>query len=138
MRKILLSTFVLFSITLNAQVIEDDTSSIIESETKSALKILQGVRNLNTGNYDLKYHRLELTVDPSVAFVSGDVTSHFEAKENLSEITFELSNNMVVSQILQRGNPLTFIQNADDEIVITLPQVQNVGVLDSLTISYSS
>ena len=137
MRKILLSTFVLFSITLNAQVIEDDTSSIIESETKSALKILQGVRNLNTGNYDLKYHRLELTVDPSVAFVSGDVTSHFEAKENLSEITFELSNNMVVSQILQRGNPLTFIQNADDEIVITLPQVQNVGVLDSLTISYS-
>ncbi len=138
MNKVLFLVFVLLSVITNAQIIIDnDHASIVESETKSALKIIQGTRNLNTGNYDLKYHRLEFTVDPSVAFISGDVTSYFVAKEDLNEITFELSNNMIVSQVLQRGNPLTFLQNNDDEVVITLPQIQNTGVLDSLTISYS-
>ena len=137
MKKIFLFTAVLFSVVLNAQFVQDELPSIIEAETKAALNSTQVARNLNTGNYDLKYHRLELTVDPSVAFISGDVTSHFVAKENLSEITFELSDNMVVSEVLQRGNTLSFVQNADDEVVISLPQVQNLGVLDSLTIRYS-
>lgn len=137
MRKAILFAFVMFSTFIYAQEITDDFSSIIESETKSALNIFQGERNLNTGNYDLKYHRLEFDIDPNVAFITGDVTSYFVAKENLNEITFELSDNMVVSQVLQRGNSLAFVQNSDDEVVITLPQVQNIGVLDSLSISYS-
>ncbi|MBV1922648.1 MAG: T9SS type A sorting domain-containing protein, partial [Flavobacteriaceae bacterium] len=94
-------------------------------------------RNLNTGNYDLKYHRLEFEIDPSVALITGDVTSYFIAKVNLDEITFELSDNMIVSEVKQRGNNLTYVQNSDDEVVITFPQTQNIGVLDSLTISYS-
>lgn len=137
MKKILLSVLFIFSLFLNAQIAQDDQASIVESETKAALKSMQGTKNLNTGNYDLTYHRLEFTVDPNVAFISGDVTSYFIAKENLNEITFELSDNMAVSQVLQRGSSLSFVQNSGDEIVITLPVVQNMGVLDSLTISYS-
>jgi len=114
-----------------------DFETIVEAETKAALNRVNFVKNLNTGNYDLKYHRLELDINPNVAFISGDVTSYFEAKENLNQITFELDQTLTVSQVLQRGNPLTFAQNANDEVIITLPQVQNAGVLDSLTISYS-
>lgn len=55
----------------------------------------------------------------------------------MSQITFDLADNMVVSQVLQRGNPLTYSQNSNDELVINLPVTQNTGVLDSLTISYS-
>ena len=62
-----------------------DFDSVVEAETKAALNRVNFVRNLNTGNYDLKYHRLEFEVDPNVAFVSGEVTSYFEAKENLSQ-----------------------------------------------------
>ena len=93
--------------------------------------------NVNTGIYDVKYHRLEFTVDPSVAFIAGAVTTYFEAKSNLNQITFDLANNMTVSQVSQRGNSLSFIQNTNDELVITLASTQNTGVLDSLTISYS-
>lgn len=133
MKKILLISLLFISFTLFAQVEKD----IIEAEAKSAMKMMNTSRNPNTGDYDLKYHRLEFNLDPSVAFISGDVTSYFEAKENITEVTFELTDNMVVSQVLQRGTPLTFSQNNNDEVVITLPQVQNQGVLDSLTISYS-
>ena len=137
MKKTIISVVVLFSLFINAQEIDKELPSIIEAETKSALNIMLGSENLNTGNYDVKYQRLEFTVDPNVAFISGDITSYFEAKENMDEITFELSDNMVVSQILQRGSSLNFIQNSDDEVVITFPATQNIGVLDSLTISYS-
>ena len=113
------------------------SEDISEAEAKAATGLFTTQRNMNTGNYDIKYARLELNVDPSQAFISGTVTSHFEAKENMNTITFELVNNMTVSQVLQRGTPLSFTQNNNDEVVITLPQMQNQGVLDSLSVSYS-
>ena len=133
MKKILLLFLLIMSYTLIAQVDHD----IIEAESKAAMKLMNASRNPNTGDYDLKYHRLELNVDPAVAFISGDVTSYFEAKETINEITFELSDNMTVSEVVQRGTQLSFVQNNNDEVVITLPQPQAQGVLDSLTISYS-
>lgn len=135
MKTILLSFLLLTSFFSFSQNFEID--AISEAEAKAASGHFAPQRNLNTGNYDIKYARLEFTVDPTQAFISGKVTSHFEAKENMSSITFELVNNMNVSQVTQRGTPLSFTQNNDDEVVITLPQIQNQGVLDSLSISYS-
>ena len=120
-----------------AQDYNETLNSIREAEAKSALSRMMYKVNMNTGNYDIKYHRLEFNVDPSQANISGDVTTYFEAKENMDEVTFDLADNMIVSQVLQRGNPLSFSQNANDELVVTLDATQNLGVLDSLTISYS-
>ena len=122
---------------INAQDYEETLNAIRVSEAKTAYRQMMRSSNLNTGNYDVKYHRLELDVDPSQAQISGDITTYFEAKEAMTEITFDLADNMTVSQVLQRGNSLAFAQNTDDELVITLPITQNQGVLDSLTISYS-
>ena len=107
------------------------------AEVKSALGKMQFRANANTGNYDVKYHRLELEVDPSIAKIKGEVTTYFKAKTSLNQITFDLTAHMTVSQVLQRGNPLEFTQNTNDEVIILLPQELAVGVLDSLKISYS-
>lgn len=137
MKKLFIYSFIFLPFITFGQDFKESMELIREAETKAALnRMLQRV-NLNTGNYDVKYHRLEFNVNPSQAFISGDVTTYFEAKENLTDVTFELTQNMVVSQVLQRGNALSFVQNTDDELVIALDQVQNTGVLDSLTISYS-
>ncbi|MBT8257562.1 MAG: M1 family metallopeptidase, partial [Bacteroidia bacterium] len=108
-----------------------------EAEMKSAMQRMLFRANANTGNYDLRYHRLEFNLDPNVNFISGDVTSYFVANENLSQLVFDLDDNLTVSEVLQDGNNLSFSQNTDDELVITLAQVQNQGVLDSLTVRYS-
>ncbi|HUH27885.1 M1 family aminopeptidase [Gelidibacter sp.] len=129
----LLFLFVFSSLCAQDQSINE----IREAEVKSALNRMQFRANPNTGNYDVKYHRLELEVDPSVAFISGEVTTYFEATSILNQIVFELAENMTVSQVLQRGQPLEFSRNSSDEVIITLPQEQHSGVLDSLTISYS-
>ncbi|WP_299393335.1 M1 family aminopeptidase [uncultured Gelidibacter sp.] len=120
---------------VNAQ--EDQLKTLREAELKSALKRMEFRASPNTGNYDVKYHRLELDVDPAVAHIQGEVTTYFEAKAPLSQITFDLATNMTVSQVLQRGTPLVFSHNTTDELVITLPKTQQIGVLDSLTIRYS-
>src|SRR5690606_17834891 len=110
---------------------------IREAETKAALNWMLQRVNLNTGYYDVKYDRLEFNVNPSQAFISGVVIKYFEAIEKMKGVTFRLKQNMVISQLIQRGNAIYLVQNTDDEFVITLDQVQNTGVLDSLTISYS-
>ncbi|QAA82059.1 T9SS type A sorting domain-containing protein [Aequorivita sp. H23M31] len=115
----------------------NSTKEISEAEAKAAMGYFRGVQNMNTNNYDLKYHRLELNVDPTQAFISGKVTSHFEAKEDMNTMVFELVDNMTVSEVKQRGMSLPFTQNSNYEVVITLPQMQQQGVLDSLSISYS-
>ncbi|WP_047549567.1 M1 family aminopeptidase [Psychroserpens sp. Hel_I_66] len=133
----LLFIFALCTATSFSQDYNETLDAIRESEAKSALNHMMQRSNLNTGNYDLKYHRLELDIDPSVAFIAGDITSYFEAKSDMSTVTFDLTSNMVVSQVMQRGNVLDFTQNDADELVITLPVTQTTGVLDSLTVSYS-
>lgn len=127
--------FSMFSSFLMAQTHE--MNALKEAELKSALRKMQFRANGNTGNYDLKYHRLEFEVDPSVAFISGNVTTYFEALSDMNQIVFDLADNMTVSDVLQRGHSLEFSQNNTDEVVIILPEELQIGVLDSLTISYS-
>jgi hypothetical protein len=96
---------------------------IIDSEKHAEQHKMNFKRNPNTINYDLKYHRLEWNIDPAVLFISGDVT-------------FDLASNMNVTEVLQRGSALSYTQNGDDELIITLPIIHQTGVLDSLTVSY--
>ena len=114
-----------------------DNLPIVESEL--AKKILSQKINLNTINYDLKYHKLDLNLDPEEAFISGTITSHFLALEDLDQITFDLSDNMEVETVIHLGSNsnLDFIQNSNDEVIIDLPSTQDQGVLDSISISYS-
>jgi len=126
----------LFSSVSFSQDYNETLNTIREAEAKSALTRIMHRSNLNTGNYDLKYHRLELTLDPAVSFISGAITSYFVAKSDMSTVTFDLSANMTVSQVTQRGNTLSY-SHLSDELIITLPSTQNTGVLDSLTVTYS-
>ena len=126
----------LFSTLSFSQDYNETLNNIREAEAKSALNRILHRANLNTGNYDLKYHRLDLTVDPSVAFISGAITSYFVANSNMTTITFDLASNMTVSQVEQRGNLLPY-SHLGDELVITLPSTLFNGNLDSLTVSYS-
>ncbi|MCK4562841.1 MAG: peptidase M1, partial [Flavobacteriaceae bacterium] len=115
----------------------DNLLEIIQAEQKNAANKIAFKTNPNTTNYDLKYHRLEWQVDPAIAFINGVVTSYFKATDDLNNITFDLANNMTVSNVSQRNINLSFSQNSSDELIITLPNTQNSGVLDSLTITYS-
>jgi aminopeptidase N len=95
------------------------------------------VVNPNTLNYDVTYHELRYTVDPAVYFITGEVSTTFTALENMSSITFDLANEMVVTSVTKNGIPLNFTESGNNELVITLPALQTAGTSATVKINYS-
>ncbi|MDX2305592.1 MAG: M1 family aminopeptidase [Microscillaceae bacterium] len=90
-----------------------------------------------TTNYDLKYHRLEWTVNPNQRFISGKVTSYFIVNTpDFQQINFDLYANMQVNEVMYHGQSLSHILTANDLLQITLPNALSAGLLDSIEISY--
>ena len=122
---------------LLAQTFDREFEDLVQAEKRSASKRMALVTNPNTYNYDVTYHRMRFSVNPSDQFISGEVTTKYIAKENLNTVTFDLSDALDVSSVKQRGVDLTFTRSGNNELIINLPVVQNTNVLDSLSINYS-
>ena len=93
--------------------------------------------NPNTLNYDVTYQKLEFTVNPAVYNIVGKVTTTYTALSDMSTVTFDLTNELVVSSVKLGATNLTFLQNANDELVITLPSIQLAGTSRIIEINYS-
>lgn len=96
-------------------------------------------------NIDVKYHRFEWNIDPSLTFnIAGNVTTYFvTTKENVNVITFDLikssfdNSNLIVKY---HGNTIThsFPSSGNQNILtITLPATLGINTLDSVTIFYN-
>ena len=138
MKKLLLLLVTLLTISTYAQSERQELETIIRGERRAAQSRMNYRVNPNTTDYDVKYHRMEWVVDPGVspAAISGEVTTYWEALEPINTITFDLGDNMNVTQVVQRSSSLAYTLT-NNELVITLPITQNTGVLDSLSITYN-
>ncbi|ESU29078.1 M1 family metalloprotease precursor [Flavobacterium limnosediminis JC2902] len=137
MKKFALLFALLVTYTGFSQTHDEEYHRMIEAEMKSASKTMNFRINPNTQNYDITYHKLEFTVDPAVYFISGVVTTTFTAISNMSTVTFDLTNQLTVSSVKQGITNLTFVQNANNELVITLPATVTAGNSATVTITYS-
>lgn len=137
MKQLLLLFFICVSSATFAQSISGEFNELVQAEKRAASKKMRMQINPNTYNYDVVYHRLDLTVDPADQYISGEVTTKYIAKEDLSTVVFELSNDLDVSSVKQRGVSLTFSRSTNNEVIINLPAVQNMTVLDSVSITYA-
>jgi len=115
-----------------------DLHEIVDAERRNHADKLSFRSSPFTDNYDLKYHRLEWTVDPAQLYISGAVTSYFEAiTADFQEVNFDLVTELTVSEVLHQGQPLSFIHHNDDRLQIFLPTALAAGQLDSVTIVYA-
>lgn len=138
MKQIFLLIILMLVIKLQAQTLNDkDFYSIVKAEARAASAKMMNNTNLNTGNYDVKYHQLQFNIDPSSTFLSGITTTQFEAKENMTQVFFDLADNMTVTQVLQDGNSVSFTQNSNDELIIDLSPILTNGDIETVEITYS-
>lgn len=86
--------------------------------------------------FDLRYHRLELEVDPAVRAIGGQVTHHFTALQQLEEVVLDLRDELEVTEVLHQGVALPFTHDGH-LLSVTLPQPLAEGELDSLTVIYA-
>jgi len=110
---------------------------MVESEMKSAASLQAFTVNPNTQNYDVTHTELKFIIDPTQYFITGIVTPTFKALSPMSTVTFDFTNQLTVSTVTQGATPLSFVQNADNELVVTLPSLLSTGNSASITINYS-
>jgi len=97
--------------------------------------ILKNRAETPSRGYDLRYHRLELSVDPASRAITGQVTHYFTALVDLDQVILDLSSSLMVTGVEQAGSTIDFAHN-DHTLTITLPTPLLAGTLDSLTIHY--
>ena len=135
MKKILFALlFVTFCSFSQENIQKND--EIAASEKVLAAKKMTLVVNPNTLNYDITYHKLEFTVNPSAYYISGKVTTTYTALANMTTLTFDLSNTLIVSSVKKNNAPLPFTQNTN-ELVITLPATQTAGTEATVEVIYA-
>ena len=110
---------------------------IIHAE-KNRHKVLYDFEGSGAGqNIDVKYHRLDLKVNPSVKRISGAITTYFKALSTLSEISFDLDETLKVDSVIHRGVKALFSQVATNKILrINTNEMVHSGALDSVTVYY--
>lgn len=86
-------------------------------------------------NFDVKYYRGEWEVDPAIREIKGKVTVYFKMVVTGQSVSLDLMNDLTVSGVSQRGNPLTFTHSGN-VLQINLPVIMPINVLDSLSVSY--
>jgi len=95
-------------------------------------------QSVNTGNYDVVYCRLELTVDPEVYYIDGVAKTSFIPKEDgVNTIYFDFTEQITVNNVEFRGNAVAFEQLQGDELKIDLMEDLPRGVMEEVVIYYS-
>lgn len=132
---ILLSPFLRAQDTTN-HIFCKDLNDIIAIEQAGHQSLTENITNELTNDYDIKYHRLEWTIDPAVRYIRGRVTTYFVPTVNdFQQINFDASNNLEINSINYHNDALTGVF-VGDNLQIELPNSIAQGQLDSITISY--
>ncbi|RXR21144.1 T9SS type A sorting domain-containing protein [Flavobacterium amnicola] len=129
--------FCLFTSIVFAQDHDHDFEKMVNAEMKSAFKKIDLRVNPNTQNYDVTYSKLEFTVNPAVYNISGVVTTTFKALSDMTTVTFDLTNELTVTSVKKGLTNLSFVQNASEELVITLPATVTTGNSETVEITYN-
>jgi aminopeptidase N len=115
-----------------------DIERIADSEMKSSSSLMNVTVNPDTQNYDVTYHKLELTVNPAIISgqLSAKVTTTFTALSDMSTIVFDFNDNLTVSSVKKGASTLAFTQSTD-ELTINLGTTQTAGTSATVEITYS-
>ena len=134
MKHFSITWFMLIILSVNAQ--QNDHQNYINTERKHLMQRFDFKASVETGNYNIVYHRAEWEVSPDQYYIKGAITSYFKSKtDGLSQVVFDMSSNLTVDSVKQRGSKLnfTFINKL---ITVTLSNSLSNGILDSVTIYY--
>jgi len=145
MRKILLISFIFFTITLSATEMPDFKYIVQKQHESAEMKaesfdrwmenLHEDMRNMDC--YDVRYYSIDIDVDFDLHYVEGSVISYLEILDNnTSMISFNFTTDLDVDEILLNSSILNFT-HADDLIEIELGTSYNAGDVIEIEVQYS-
>ena len=115
---------------------QEDINICSHTKQKMLAKKMKGTKSLAGSNIDVVYTRMEWTVDPSVANISGCITPYFKALQNLNQFSFEKQTSLIVDSVLYHGVHINYSDSAAYLMNIYLPNTISTNTIDSLSIYY--
>lgn len=86
--------------------------------------------------YDVRFMRMELSVDPAELYISGKISTTIQARTDISEVRMQLITDFDVSSVLYQGSAVQFVHQAPWDLIITLPAVLATGSRATLEVTY--
>jgi len=116
----------------------DKTCDISCMEQKGKAPLVSGItKSIVPPNYDLKWHRLYLEVNPAVRYLQGNVTSRLTPTvSGVNEIFFDCSDSLTVDSVYFEGLPVSFSRPGNHGLRINLPQSMMVGTNYTTVVYY--
>ncbi len=136
MKKILYLLLLGFFGPIQAQFVEKPFTTLINREKAAALKKLLKQPLIDTGNYDVKFHRLSLYPSLTSRNLKGEVVTYFEPVQDLTSLSFDFNDQMLVDSVVWHDQNLNFTL-ANNQLTIDFPQTLLSQVLDSVKIVYN-
>jgi aminopeptidase N len=128
--------FVLLTSFCFSQSTDSEFERMVESEMKSASRAMNVLVNPDTQNYDVTYHELNFTVNPSSSAISGVVKTTFTALSNMNTVAFDMASQLVVSSVTMNSSSLTYAQTTN-QLTINFPTTVTTGTSATVVITYS-
>jgi len=137
MKKLLGVLLVLYAQYLFAQAPDPDfNDKMAITESRNFLKSATFTESIDYANFDLIYQRLNFTVDPAINYIQGSVYSEVKfLKDNISQIQFDLSDNLKVDSV-KCNQVLTTFLHSNNKVSIDLQMPMPKGGVGTMEIFY--
>lgn len=134
---IILLCFTTASFPAFSQYLLGETEKIANSDAKNNAGKLRNHKVKSGLNYEVKYIKFNLEIDPSQKFIKGNVITYFYLHESdLSYIVFELSDSLDIDTIFYSGIVTTWDRPGDDVLRVFIPHPNEKEQMDSVKIWY--
>jgi len=145
-KSLLLSLLILLGFSVDAQQVDNqmiqdihdfhDVNVCSHTKQKMLERKLKGSNTSAGLNIDVTYTRMEWTINPAVASISGVVTPYFKALQNLHQFNLEKNPSLIVDSVIYHGVQITASDSASYLMNIYLPNLVTANTIDSVSIYY--
>ncbi|MCC6685317.1 MAG: M1 family metallopeptidase [Bacteroidia bacterium] len=110
---------------------------LTETESKQIVHSAAYKTNAASQNYDVRYYRLGVYLDPRVWYIRGNMTMYFVTRQaSFQQMELDFTATMQVDSIRYHNVLCTFSHQADHVLKIFLPSVSGAGSFDSVQVFF--
>jgi len=86
-------------------------------------------------NFKVSYYRCEWKVDPSVRYITGNVTPYFKLTSGTDNISFDLTDSLIVDSVMESSKKIAFT-HSNNILTINFGTPKPKDTWDSVSICY--
>ena len=106
---------------------------LLDKESKSFQKTAEQTKSASEIN--IHYHRCYWKIDPSIKYISGEITTYFTWETASNQFSFDLVDGLEVLEVKRQDTNISFTHQ-NNLLTLNFEEIAEKGKLDSVTVKY--